>query len=409
MKVPSRGRSYAVAAAAALFLLLAAGAAALTPAADAKRTLVARATPSKPANAAIPPGYSHERLHLKFREGSGVRLRGNRFVSESGANLSGLTSVLARYPGTRIQRLFERPEGVLAREKARIEAKAGRQQADKNLYYRLVLSKGTDAEALLDALNALAVVEISYAEPLPSPPPATPDFTGQQGYREAATDGIDADFAETVPGGTGANVRIIDIEYSWNQSHEDLSKATSALIANKTPDDPFNSNDHGTAVIGEMVADDNAFGVTGIAHGAALGLVNADNEEDDYDLADSIDIAAANLSAGDVIIIEQQVSGPNGCMNGVSGCVAVEWTQAYYDAIVSATSAGINVLEAAGNGNENLDDSATYGSPFPDGRADSGAIIVGAGSGGCTSTSHTRRRLNFSTFGSRVNLQGSGQ
>jgi serine protease len=48
-----------------------------------------------------------------------------------------------------------------------------------------------------------------------------------------------------------------------------------ALIANKTPVDPFNDNDHGTAVLGELVADNNGFGVTGIVYSAALGMVNA--------------------------------------------------------------------------------------------------------------------------------------
>ena len=109
-------------------------------------------------------------------------------------------------------------------------------------------------------------------------------------------------------------------------------------------------------------------------------MVNANNTGDGYDLADAIDTAAAELGPGDVILIEQQIAGYNGgCGTDQVGCVAVEWVQAYYDAIVTATSAGIIVVEAAGNGNEDLDDTADYGSPFPDGRSDSGAIIVGAG------------------------------
>jgi serine protease len=399
-----------LAAAGFLIALFMVGGVSLTPsvAAGQVNKLVPRPVPSKPKHSEILDGYSHERLHLKFKEGSGIRLRGNRFVSETGANVSGLTSVLAKYPGVRAKRLFERPESVLANEKTRIEAKSGRQQADKNLYYRLTLRPGTNAVAVLDDLNALSIVEIAYAEPLPSPPPVTPDFTDQQGYREAATDGIDADFAATVPGGTGANVRIIDIEYSWNQSHEDLSKAGAALIPNGTPSDPFSSNDHGTAVVGEMVSDANTFGTTGIANGANLGLVNASNTEDGYDLADSIDLAHASLGVGDLIIIEQQTAGAHGgCGADQVGCVAVEWVEAWYDAIESATADGIIVLEAAGTGNEDLDN-ADYGSPFPDGRSDSGAIIVGAGGApGCSDPAHAR--LSFSSFGARVNLQGWGQ
>ena len=206
-------------------------------------------------------------------------------------------------------------------------------------------------------------------------------------------------------------MRIVDVEYSWNQSHEDLDAASSGgvLIPNGTPSDPFSNNDHGTAVLGELISTNDSLGVTGIAHGAGIGLVNANNTGDGYDLADSIDTAVAALGPGDVILIEQQTAGANGgCGSDQVGCVAVEWVQAYYDAIVSATSAGVIVVEAAGNGNEDLGDTGDYGSPFPDGRADSGAIIVGAGAApGCGSPA--RGRLSFSTFGPRVNVQGWGQ
>jgi subtilisin family serine protease len=368
-----------------------------------------RRVPDKRGPAIIPPGHSRQRVHVKFQEGTAIRLRAGGFVSLNNEDLSALEAVLSRYPGTRIRRLFSRSEQQLAREKARIETGSRRQQADKNLYYRLYLRPEASAENLIDDLNALSLVEIAYPEPLPAPPPVTPDFSDDQGYLFEAPQGIDAEFASDICGGRGEAVKVIDIEYSWNQSHEDLSKAglPGALIANKTPVDPFNDNDHGTAVLGELVADNNGFGVTGIVYNAALGMVNANNMEDGYDLADAIDLAAANLAAGDLMIIEQQTGGPNGCdPNTQFGCVAVEWVQAYYDAIVAATSDGIIVLEAAGNGSQNLGDTAVYGDPFPGGRADSGAIIVGAGR---SCTAPARGRLGFSNFGPRVNLQGWGQ
>jgi hypothetical protein len=143
-----------------------------------------------------------------------------------------------------------------------------------------------------------------------------------------------------------------------------------------------------------------------------MGVVNA-SDDGDYDLADAIDIAASNLNPGDVMLIEQQTEGANGgCdSSGQTGCVAVEWVEAFYDAIVAATSAGIIVVEAAGNGNQDLD-GTEYGdgnpNAFPDGRADSGAIIVGAGGApGCSNPA--RGRLSFSNYGSRVNVQGWGQ
>ncbi len=56
----------------------------------------------------------------------------------------------------------------------------------------------------------------------PMPPAKTPDFTSRQKYLEAAPGGIDARFAWTVPGGKGADVRIVDIEGEWRFTHEDL-------------------------------------------------------------------------------------------------------------------------------------------------------------------------------------------
>lgn len=394
-----------------LALLPALAGASLAQAKDASQAAQSeRRAAKKPQKAKVPEGYSRTRLHLKFAEGTSIRLRGDRFVSLGGQDVSGVNAVLAKYRGTKVDRLFERSEQELASEHARIERKTRRDLADKNLYYRLVLRPGTSTESVIGDLNELGIVELAYAEPLAAPPPVTPSFVAQQDYREAAGDGIDADFANAIPGGTGANVTVIDIEYSWNQAHEDLAVAAGALIPNGTPSDPFSSNDHGTAVIGEIVGDGNAFGVTGIAHDAGLGLVNASNTADGYDLADSIDTAHAALAAGDVIIIEQQTTGANGGCDSTTqvGCVAVEWVQAFYDAIAAATADGIIVLEAAGNGMQDLGDTGDYGSPFPDGRADSGAIIVGAGSApGCTAPLHGR--LNFSSFGPRVNLQGYGE
>ena len=65
-------------------------------------------------------------------------------------------------------------------------------------------------------------------------------------------------------------------------------------------------------------------------------------------------------------------------------------------------------MEPAGNGNENLDDTSLFGSSFPDGKPNSGAIIVGAGAA-CAGGAPGRSRLGFSDYDSRVNLQGLGE
>ena len=88
-----------------------------------------------------------------------------------------------------------------------------------------------ETAALADALNALHVVERAEPAARPVRPPVTPSFVSRQGYRgsPASTGGIDADFAQTIAGGTGANVTIVDLEYDWNRNHEDLSKLRGRL------------------------------------------------------------------------------------------------------------------------------------------------------------------------------------
>ena len=371
-------------------------------------------SPALPSNEPT-PGLSNK-IHLKFVEGAKVRLRDNAFVTLADDDLGGIRNVLQQFPGVYVERLFARPELALAEQKRRLQQTTRRNLPDLNLWYRLIVPSGVDAEALSASLNELPIVQIAYLEPLPAPPPGavsrpapdpTPDFEPLQNYLDPAPDGIDARFAWTVPGGTSLGMSIIDIEYSWNQSHEDLSQALGALIPNGTPRDPFNDDNHGTAVLGELVADRNGLGVTGISYEAILGLVNAFNIERGYDLANSIDIAHAALLPGSVMLIEQQTSGPLGPCSQAGPFVPVEWVRAYFDAIVTATADQIVVVEAAGNGGCNLDDGA-YGGLFDRAERDSGAIIVGAGSApGCTNP--PRSRLAFSTYGSRVDLQGWGQ
>jgi hypothetical protein len=182
------------------------------------------------------------------------------------------------------------------------------------------------------------------------------------------------------------------------------------LIANGTPSDPFDDDDHGTAVLGELIATSNAFGVTGLSRGADIGVANVYSSTTGYTPANAVDLARQQLSAGDVILLEQQWSGIAGTGSQPDPYVPIEYLPSAYDAIKLATQSGIVVVEAAGNGGVNLD-VAAYGSPFPDGKDDSGAIIVGAGSGestaACPGTANAR--LAFSTYGARVNLQGWGR
>ncbi|WP_189031088.1 S8 family serine peptidase [Paenibacillus albidus] len=267
--------------------------------------------------------------------------------------------------------------------------------------------------------------------PLPS---ATPDFGERQGYLNAAPAGIDAYYAWTLPGGYGNRVRIIDLEGGWNFAHEDLQFNEQGVIG--TAND---YNDHGTAVLGVMGGDHDAKGIKGICPEARIAGI-AWNEScasagDSPDvLLDSIRIcapeairkAADQLRTGDILLLEMHVPGPH--YNYVwrpdqRGYIAIEWYPDMLAAIKYAVAKGILVVEAAGNGGENLDAPMydqpkdgfppNWSNPFRRQGRDSGAILVGAGAPpkGTHGRNHgpERSRLDFSNYGSAIDAQGWGR
>lgn len=374
---------------------------------------VPQPTLSKPAKTQIGRYDSREYIEVKFVRDSQVRLQSGRPVSAKYGRLAALESLASGAgPVANMEPLFRADEATLAALAKSAQPQAQNEQPDLSQWFRLKVRPGQDIQRVIDELNAMSIVEIAYPAALPVPLPASPAYHDYQYYKlPAAQNGIDSQYARTLAGGDGTGVRVLDIEYSWNTNHEDLSKLrlAGALVANGTPSDPFNDNNHGTAVMGELVADNNGIGVTGLVSGASAHYTNAMNTQRGYDLANAILTAANALRAGDVMLLEQQAAGPSGCSN----YVPVEWTPSVYDAIVVATNKGVHVVQAGGNGNMNLDNTACFGSPFPRSRPDSGSIIVGAGgprsTAWCSDTVAERAKQPFSTYGRRVNVQAWGR
>jgi len=402
-----------------------------------------RSVVAKPEKTSIDPNISvPDVIVVKFREGTGLRLRDDRWTAPSQARspedegllqranldpakvageLDSANLLLQANSNVAVARLFTRPESELELEKRIGEENSNEELADLNLYFHLFVDNGTveDGEALIDQLNALDIVEIAYPQPIYQQAQAvTPDFSGQQGYLNAASttttgsNGLDSRYAWTLAGGRGEAVRLIDIEYDWRDGHEDLP----GLFYESGVRDGVNRN-HGTAVLGVLAGVENGFGVTGMAPRLPVGISHPYRQvcsplpcRNVYDVADAINRAAGQLRNGDIILIEQQVTGPVGtltcnttCGNcGQFGSIAVEWNQAEYDAIRNATvSSLIVVVEAAGNGQMNLDDSR-YNNLFSRSTRDSFAIMVGAGG------SSSRSPWCWSDAGTRVDVQGWG-
>ena len=250
-------------------------------------------------------------------------------------------------------------------------------------------------------------------------PTATPNFMARQAYLTAAPDGVDALFAWTQPGGTGAGVRIIDVEGAWRFTHEDLVLNQGGVVGGAPSPDPAWRN-HGTAVMGEIGGDRNAFGIVGICPDAFVRGISIFGG---LGSAGAIVAAANLLSAGDIILVELHRAGPAATGVGQQGYIAVEWWPDDYAAVHYATGRGVVVIEAAGNGAQNLDAAiydapapgfpAGWANPFRRGARDSGAILVGAGAPPPGTHGRNwgpdRSRLDFSNFGACVDAQGWGR
>ncbi|TAL47229.1 MAG: hypothetical protein EPN89_08960 [Methylovulum sp.] len=246
------------------------------------------------------------------------------------------------------------------------------------------------------------------ALPIPVPPVAD-NYQAEQDYREAAPVGIDIDYVNSLYyGATGWNWAYSDVEYSWNVNHQDLGKIAGSVYVNGAPDASVRGllyRNHGTAVIGVLSSDDNGFGTIGLVQDAEVRL-STELPATGYNPANAITAAASQFWKGSVILLEMQTDAGfdcNGAADGGDTYVPIEWEPAAKAAITTAVANGRIVVEAAGNGNCDLDQDGFNGDFNPsDAAKDSGAIIVGAGE------KFTRNKASFSTYGSRVDTHAEG-
>lgn len=272
---------------------------------------------------------------------------------------------------------------------------------------RWIVATGTGEPAdLVARIAADPGVEQAFLAPeiaLPSTasadgscPVTTPAYDQHQGYLGPAPHGIDAPAAWRL-GHRGAGVWFADVEGGWNRMHEDLPPGRIIHVHGRMIEDAM-WRAHGTAVLGELVGVDNGKGVVGIAPEIERVFVSSIGGST---VPAAIDRAAGMLRAGDVLLIELQGAGPRGRY------LPVEYWDDIYEVIAHATQRGVIVIEAAGNGGENLDHRA-YGQKFDRAVRDSGAIMVGAG-GPPREGFVDRARLDFSNYGGRVDVQGWGR
>jgi hypothetical protein len=388
--------------------------------------------PAKRTKAVVPGVAADPELVVVMRPQAAFRASAGRFMSATGEKVTDVAKVLARHGATMKPIFGPTEERVMARQAAHSMA-AQAPMEDLSVFYKVEVPEDR-MDQLQGELARNALVEAAFVKPgvecprindmaaaPEEPPPATPDLTARQIYLNAAPSGVDARWAWTQSGGRGGRIRIIDVEGNWRFTHEDLTQNQGGVVAG-SPLAGVDWRNHGTAVLGEFSGDVNTVGIVGIASNATVSACSHGT----IGSAAAINQAATRLRAGDIILLEMHRPGPRFAFASRAdqrGYIAVEWWPDDFAAILNATSRGIIVVEAAGNGAENLDD-ALYQTPaagFPAGwrnsfrrsNRDSGAIVVGAGAPPPGTHGRDngpdRSRLDFSNWGALIDAQGWGR
>jgi len=322
--------------------------------------------------------------------------------------LQGLEKILDEFDLSITRRLVRSMAPSKVLELERVAAKSELPPLHSlTMYWRVDARERADQiEEIVKRLNSLNEVDLAYRELAVSDPvvnAADDPYNADQDYLDAAPTGIDARWAWTQPNGEGAGIGFVDLEQGWFPNHEDFATKSPSIIYGDNRDGvgTYKGN-HGTAVLGEVIADDNTDGVVGIAPSVASVRMTSHYDAatgTNLNVADAILGALPSMDVGDFLLLEVQRG---------SG-LPTETDDADFDAIRLAVAHGVVVVEAAGNGNNDLDGytDASGDNILNRGSADfreSGAIMVGA-----AESALPHDRASFSTFGSRIDCYGWGE
>ena len=269
---------------------------------------------------------------------------------------------------------------------------------------------------LVRQLNELPEVDLAYRELAatdPSPVDPKHTYAPTQEYLKRAPAGIDAVWAwDQARGFEEGMVAFADLEQGWID-HVDIGSGPAFQVQNHLA---FGSNrhgkgdyrgHHGTAVLGEVLGrhDDNGVGIQGIARDARWVLLSSHYDEDGEvsgNVANAIRHLIPRMEPGDVLLLEVQRS-----------YLPTEVDPLDLDAIRLAVAHGIIVIEAAGNGNADLDryidleGRRVLNRRHPDFR-ESGALMVAAARAELPHNRLSGRVGVGSNYGSRIDCFAHG-
>lgn len=356
---------------------------------------------------------NHRKYNLVVAFDSSLNIDRENALSDISAQVIGFEDVLESYTfDLEYSFVFSEEKLQQMEEQAlRISGSAKSIQDLQNIYN--VVNDGLTDENLKQLANQLQrLPQVNYAElvdakPVKPPfdiPPVTPNYAWQQTYIYA-NPGVNMQYAWNM-NLNGQGIRIRNIEYEFNKNHEEFHvnpkiKLADGYTINSTLYTPDYADflGHGTATFGVVFGDDGGFGVKGLAYGAEEVILYPEwTTQYGYNPNFTTSLALDNSQEGDVVIYEMQTGGATTEENNY---VPAEYSSPIWNLTKAASDLGIIVVAAAGNGNQDLDDPlyAWYMN-----KGNSGAIIVGAGS-----PNIMHDKMWFSTYGSRVNLQGWGQ
>ena len=309
----------------------------------------------------------------------------------------------ATYGRLSMDRLFLEPDPEALTTLVRTaERRSGRLPADPLSFFRITLPSARSAAAVAYYVSGWEdAVDAVYVESGPLPPP-NPLRQGQR-YRKGDALGINADGIDTAnqAGGDGNGVVVADVEGGWVLDHQYLPAGIPLSGEN------YDYHGHGAAVLSVLADRDDDQGGLGIAHGCtprAFSVWRYGRFGFGLHRFSAVMAAVADLNPGDIILLEIQVgmaSYRNGSIEWLVNLPA-EADLGLWVAIRLASALGITVIEAAGNGNHDLDAKLPWlqrGS-----WADSGAILVAAASSECSPT-----KTGSTNWGTRVDCHSWGE
>ncbi len=325
------------------------------------------------------------------------------------------------FPGLTMSKLYRKPEHIslLVDRKDKLDQKYT--YPNMLTYFLVDCPIGVHPEVLVKKFKKWPSVQTAYHYSPGSDPQVNPSgnsFFGEQGYLDPEPVGIDAKFAWTLAGGDGVGISVIDLERGWILNHEDLDSHGTRLHPRILNEDEGGTNlkssrHHGTAVLGVICAVNNTLGCVGIAHNVDSANVVSYHGST---RAEAIANAIENLQSGDILLLEAQVTITIGTKKWRQ--MPIEVYKDEFDIIRYATEEkGIVVVEAAGNGGNDLDTFTNDAGEliFNTGSAgfhvnhDSGAIMVGAASSDVPHRRLKKRGVFGTNFGSRVDCYAWGE